>query len=388
MILIKDAEVLTMSGTDYKKASILIKDGSIAKISENIEIKDDYEIIDGKGKTVIPGIIDAHTHLGIEEDGIGWEGQDCNEMTDPITPHLRAIDAVNPEDFALKESLQNGITTVMTGPGSANVLGGESMVIKTYGKTVEQMVLKNPAGLKAAFGENPKRVYNKQNKLPSTRMGIAAIMRENLMKAQDYIQKKENAEKDNKPFDRDIKMESLIRVINKELPLKVHAHRADDIMTAMRIAKEFDINITLEHCTEGHKIADEIAQAGIPAIVGPSMTGRVKVELSDLSFKTAGILAKAGVKVALMSDHPVIPTKNATVYAALAIKEGLDPKEALKAITINPAEILGVDDKVGSIEEGKDADLVIYSGHPLDITSNIEKVLINGNIVENKKDGK
>ena len=388
MILIKDAEVLTMSGTNYKKASILIKDGSIAKISENIEIKDDYEIIDGKDKTVIPGIIDAHTHLGIEEDGIGWEGQDCNEMTDPITPHLRAIDAVNPEDFALKESLQNGVTTIMTGPGSANVLGGESMVIKTYGKTVDQMVLKNPAGLKAAFGENPKRVYNKQNKLPSTRMGIAAIMRENLMKAQDYIQKKENAVKDNKPFDRDIKMESLIRVINKELPLKVHAHRADDIMTAMRIAKEFDINITLEHCTEGHKIADEIAQAGIPAIVGPSMTGRVKVELSDLSFKTAGILAKAGVKVALMSDHPVIPTKNATVYAALAIKEGLDPKEALKAITINPAEILGVDDKVGSIEEGKDADLVIYSGHPLDITSNIEKVLINGNIVENKKDGK
>ncbi len=388
MILIKDAEVLTMSGTDYKRASILIKDGLIAKISENIEIKDDYEIIDGKDKTVIPGIIDAHTHLGIEEDGLGWEGQDCNEMTDPITPHLRAIDAVNPEDFALKESLQNGVTTIMTGPGSANVLGGESMVIKTYGKTVDQMVLKNPAGLKAAFGENPKRVYNKQNKLPSTRMGIAAIMRENLMKAQDYIQKKENAVKDNNPFDRDIKMESLIRVINKELPLKVHAHRADDIMTAIRIAKEFDINITLEHCTEGHKIADEIAQAGIPAIVGPSMTGRVKVELSDMSFKTAGILAKAGVKVALMSDHPVVPTKNATIYAALAIKEGLDPQEALKAITINPAEILGVDDKVGSIEEGKDADLVIYNGHPLDITSNIEKVLINGNIVENKKDGK
>jgi len=388
MILIKDAEVLTMSGTNYKKASILIKDGLIAKISENIEIKDDYEIIDGKDKTVIPGIIDAHTHLGIEEDGLGWEGQDCNEMTDPITPHLRAIDAVNPEDFALKESLQNGVTTIMTGPGSANVLGGESMVIKTYGKTVDQMVLKNPAGLKAAFGENPKRVYNKQNKLPSTRMGIAAIMRENLMKAQDYIQKKENAVKDNKPFDRDIKMESLIRVINKELPLKVHAHRADDIMTAIRIAKEFDINITLEHCTEGHKIADEIAQAGIPAIVGPSMTGRVKVELSDMSFKTAGILASSGVKVALMSDHPVVPTKNATIYAALAIKEGLDPQEALKAITINPAEILGVDDKVGSIEEGKDADLVIYNGHPLDITSNIEKVLINGNIVENKKDGK
>ncbi|MGM0444795.1 MAG: amidohydrolase [Bacillota bacterium] len=388
MILIKDAKILTMSGKDYQEGSILVKDGKVAEISEYIEIKDEYEVIDGKGKTVIPGIIDAHTHLGIEEDGLGWEGQDCNEMTDPITPHLRAIDAVNPDDFALKESLQNGVTTIMTGPGSANVLGGESLVIKTYGKTVDQMVLKNPAGLKAAFGENPKRVYNKQNKLPSTRMGIAAIMRENLMKAQDYIQKKENAKKEDKPFDRDIKMESLIRVINKELPLKVHAHRADDIMTVIRIAKEFDINITLEHCTEGHKVADEIAEAGIPAVVGPSMTGRVKVELSELSFKTAGVLAKAGVKIALMSDHPVIPTKNATVYAALAIKEGLDPNEALKAITINPAEILGVDDKVGSIEVGKDADLVIYNGHPLNITSNIEKVVINGNIVDNIKDGK
>lgn len=388
VILIKDAKILTMSGKDYQEGSILVKDGKVAEISEYIEIKDEYEVIDGKGKTVIPGIIDAHTHLGIEEDGLGWEGQDCNEMTDPITPHLRAIDAVNPDDFALKESLQNGVTTIMTGPGSANVLGGESLVIKTYGKTVDQMVLKNPAGLKAAFGENPKRVYNKQNKLPSTRMGIAAIMRENLMKAQDYIQKKENAKKEDKPFDRDIKMESLIRVINKELPLKVHAHRADDIMTVIRIAKEFDINITLEHCTEGHKVADEIAEAGIPAVVGPSMTGRVKVELSELSFKTAGVLAKAGVKIALMSDHPVIPTKNATVYAALAIKEGLDPNEALKAITINPAEILGVDDKVGSIEVGKDADLVIYNGHPLNITSNIEKVVINGNIVDNIKDGK
>ncbi|MDZ7671380.1 MAG: amidohydrolase [Halanaerobiales bacterium] len=388
MILIKDAEILTMSKKDFKEGSILVKDGKVAEISEYIEIKDDYEVIDGKGKTVIPGIIDAHTHLGIEEDGLGWEGQDCNEMTDPITPHLRAIDAVNPDDFALKESLQNGVTTIMTGPGSANVLGGESMVIKTYGKTVDQMVLKNPAGLKAAFGENPKRVYKEQKKLPTTRMGIAAIMRENLMKAQDYIQKKENAKKEDKAFDRDIKMESLIRVINKELPLKVHAHRADDIMTAIRIAKEFDVKITLEHCTEGHKIADEIAEAKIPAVVGPSMTGRVKVELSELSFKTAGVLAKAGVKIALMSDHPVIPTKNATVYAALAIKEGLDPKEALKAITINPAEILGVDDRVGSIEVGKDADLVIYNGYPLDITSTIDKVFINGNIVENKKDGK
>jgi imidazolonepropionase-like amidohydrolase len=335
----------------------------------------------------MPGLIDAHTHLGIEEDGIGWEGQDGNEMTDPVTPQLRAIDAVNPADSAIKEALKNGVTTIMTGPGSANVLGGESTVIKTAGNTIDEMILKNPAGLKTAFGENPKRVYNEQNKLPSTRMGIAAVLRENLMNAEDYIKEKESKEEEGNHFNRDIKMESLARVIKKELPLKVHAHRADDIMTAIRIAKEFDIDITLEHCTEGHKVAEEIAAANIPAVVGPSMTGRVKVELSDLSFKTAGVLAEAGVKVALMSDHPVIPTKNATIYAALANKGGLDEKEALKAITINPAEILEIDDRVGSIEKGKDADLVIFNGNPLDISTDILKVIINGEVVETKKDG-
>jgi len=386
MILIKDAQILSMADNDYQKGSVLIKEGKIVKISENIEIKDDYEVVDAKGKIVMPGVIDAHTHLGIDEDGVGWEGQDYNEMTDPITPQMRAIDAVNPEDFGIKEALENGVTTIMTGPGSANVVGGESIVIKTKGKTIDEMVLKNPAGIKAAFGENPKRVYNEQNKLPTTRMGIAAIMRENLMKAEDYLAKKEKAQKEDEPFDRDIKMESMIRIIKKELPLKLHAHRADDIMTAIRVAKEFDINMTLEHCTEGHKVADEIAEANIPAVVGPSMTGRVKVELSDLSFKTAGVLAKAGVKVALMSDHPVIPTKNAPIYAALAAKAGLDKDEALKAITINPAEILGVDDRVGSIEEGKDADLIIFTGHPLDISSEINKVLINGEIVKVEKD--
>jgi len=387
MILIKDAQILTMADHDYKKGSILIKEGKIAKISDKIEVKDEYDVIDADGNIVIPGMIDAHTHLGIGEDGVGWEGNDYNEMTDPFTPQLRSIDAVNPNDFGIQEALQNGITTIMTGPGSANVVGGESMVIKTTGKTIDKMVLKNPAGLKAAFGENPKRVYSEQKKIPSTRMGIAAVMRENLMKAEDYLAKKENAVKEDEPFDRDIKMESLIRVIKKELPLKVHAHRADDIMTAIRIAKEFDIDITLEHCTEGHKVAEEIAEANIPAVVGPSMTGRVKVELSELSFKTAGVLAEAGVKIALMSDHPVIPTKNAPIYAALAIKSGLDEKEALKAITINPAQILGVDDRVGSIEEGKDADLVIFKGHPLDISSEIESVIINGELVQKEEDG-
>ncbi len=384
MILIKDAQIMTMAGTNFKKGSILIKNGKIDKIAEKIEVKDEYEVIKAKDLTVMPGIIDAHTHLGIGEGGVGWEGHDYNEMTDPITPHLRAIDAVNPADVDISEALENGITTIMTGPGSANVVGGENMVIKTSGQTIDDMIVKNPAGIKAALGENPKRVYKEKNKIPTTRMGIAAVLRENLIKAEDYLEEKESNKSENKPFQRDIKMESLIRVINKEIPLKVHAHRADDIMTAIRIAKEFDIDITLEHCTEGHKVAKKIAEAGIPAIVGPSMTGRVKVELSELSFKTAGILAEAGVKIALMSDHPVIPVKNALVYAALAVKAGLSEQEALKAITINPAEILGVNDRVGSLEEGKDADIIILKGNPLNISSQIVKVLIDGKVVKKK----
>jgi len=386
MILIKDAQIITMAETNFKRGSILIKNGKIDKIAEKIAVKDEYEVIEAKNLTVMPGIIDAHTHLGIGEGGVGWEGHDYNEMTDPITPHLRAIDAVNPSDVDISEALENGITTIMTGPGSANVMGGENMVIKTNGQTIDDMIVKNPAGIKAALGENPKRVYKEKNKIPTTRMGIAAVLRENLIKAEDYLEEKESNKSENKPFQRDIKMESLIRVINKEIPLKVHAHRADDIMTAIRIAKEFDIDITLEHCTEGHKVAEKIAETGIPAIVGPSMTGRVKVELSELSFKTAGILAEAGVKIALMSDHPVIPVKNALVYAALAVKAGLSKQEALKAITINPAEILGVDDQLGSLEVGKDADIIILKGNPLNISSQIVKVLIDGEVVKRKSD--
>ncbi|MBS3810883.1 MAG: amidohydrolase [Halanaerobiales bacterium] len=386
MILIKDAQIITMAETNFKRGSILIKNGKIDKIADKIAVKDEYEVIEAKNLTVMPGIIDAHTHLGIGEGGVGWEGHDYNEMTDPITPHLRAIDAVNPSDVDISEALENGITTIMTGPGSANVMGGENMVIKTNGQTIDDMIVKNPAGIKAALGENPKRVYKEKNKIPTTRMGIAAVLRENLIKAEDYLEEKESNKSENKPFQRDIKMESLIRVINKEIPLKVHAHRADDIMTAIRIAKEFDIDITLEHCTEGHKVAEKIAETGIPAIVGPSMTGRVKVELSELSFKTAGILAEAGVKIALMSDHPVIPVKNALVYAALAVKAGLSKQEALKAITINPAEILGVDDQLGSLEVGKDADIIILKGNPLNISSQIVKVLIDGEVVKRKSD--
>lgn len=378
MKAIINGKIYTMAGEIIEGGSVLIADGKIREVGADIQIPGGVEIIDAGGKIVFPGIIDAHTHLGIGEDGLGWEGRDYNEMSDPVTPHLRAIDAINPREPGLKNARLNGVTTVATGPGSANVLGGESVAIKTCGRTVDEMIIKNPIGIKAALGENPKAVYGEKNRSPQTRMAVAALLREYLIKAQDYLAEKELMEEKGEHFKRDLKMESLIPVLKKELPLKAHAHRADDIMTIIRIAREFDIKVTLEHCTEGHQIAEEIARSGFPAIVGPTLSGKTKVELADQSFSTPGILAGAGVRVAIMSDHPVVPTENLPVYAALAVKAGMPEEEALKAITINPAIILGIDGRVGSIEPGKDADLAIFDRHPLDIQARVERVFING----------
>ena len=380
MLAIKAGKIETMTESgSLKDGVILIEDGRIKAIGENIEIPEGVEVYDYGDKTVLPGLIDAHTHLGIGEEGIGWEGRDYNETTSPITPELRAIDAINPADLGLEDARKSGITSVMVAPGSANVIGGECLAMKTTGEYVDDMIIKNPVGIKAAFGENPKRVYSEQKKSPSTRMAVAAEMRKVFMETEDYIKNKENKENDkDDSFKRDIKFESLARVISGEMPLKTHAHRADDIMTALRIAEEFSIDLTIEHCTEGHKVAERLAEAGVPAIVGPSLTTRSKVEVKDRDFKTAAVLAKAGVKVALMSDHPVIPVDNLMVYAALAVKAGLERNEAYKAVTINPAEILGINDRVGSLEAGKDADLVVYAGDPLDIAANVDAVYISG----------
>ena len=377
MLAIKAGKIETMTeaGT-LEDGVILIEDGRIKAIGEDVEIPEGAEVFDYEDKTILPGLIDAHTHLGIGEEGIGWEGRDYNETTSPVTPELRAIDAINPADLGLEDARKSGITSVMVAPGSANVIGGECLAMKTNGKYVDDMILKNPVGIKAAFGENPKRVYGEQKKSPSTRMAVAAEMRKAFLETEDCIKNKNNDENDS--FKRDIKFESLARVINGEMPLKTHAHRADDIMTALRIADEFSIDLTIEHCTEGHKIAERLAEAGVPAIVGPSLTTRSKVEVKDRDFKTAAVLAEAGVKVALMSDHPVIPVDNLMVYAALAVKAGLERNEAYKSVTINPAEILGIDDRVGSLKVGKDADLVVYSGDPLDIAANVESVYISG----------
>ncbi len=383
MIFIKNGHIFTMAGEIIEKGSILIKDGKILEVGEDLVAPLDAKIIDAEGKMVLPGFIDAHCHIGMWEEGMGFEGSDGNEMMDPVTPQLRAIDAINPMDEAFEEAYIGGVTTAVTGPGSANVIGGMSAALKTYGKRVDDMIIKEPIAMKVAFGENPKRVYEAQKKSPMTRMATAAILREALFKAKSYMKKKEEGKEDpSKMPEYDIKMEALSRVLNKEIPLKAHAHRADDIFTAIRIAKEFDVDITLDHCTEGHLIADYLAEEGKAAIVGPTLSNRSKIELRNLTFDTPRILHEAGVKIAITTDSPVIPLQYLPVCAGLAHKSGLEEIEALKAITINAAEITGIDDRVGSIEPGKDADIVIFDGNPIkDIDCKTYATIIDGEIV-------
>ncbi|MEG6566799.1 amidohydrolase [Thermoanaerobacterium saccharolyticum] len=382
MYLLKGGKVLTMAGKNYEKADVLIGDGKILDVGEEIIAPLDAEVIDVSGLTVMPGMIDAHCHLGMWENAVGFEGADGNEETDPITPQLRAIDGINPMDKYFQEAYEAGVTTAVTGPGSANVIGGQFVAIKTYGRRIDDMIVKEPVAVKVAFGENPKSVYNEQHKMPMTRMGIAALLRQELIKAQEYMEDMEKVPSDDeKKPSRDLGLEVLVKVLKREIPLKAHAHRADDIFTALRIAKEFNVDITIDHCTEGHLIADYLVEENAKVIVGPSLSERSKVELANLTFKTPGILSKAGLDVAIMTDHPVIPLNYLPVCAGLAVREGMDEMEALKAITINPAKIVGIDDRVGSIEKGKDADIAVFDGNPIEIKTKTKFVFINGQLV-------
>lgn len=384
MILIKNGLIYTMKGDPIKNGSILIDNGKIISVGKDLEAPIDALVIDAGGRMVTPGLVEAHCHLGLEEDAIRFEGDDVNEMVDPVTPHIRAIDGINPMDRTLQEAYQGGVTTAITGPGSANVIGGQAVAIKTYGHRVDDMIVKNPIAMKVAFGENPKRIYNSQKKSPMTRMATAAILRETLFKAKSYLEKKEDADSSKMP-EFDMKLEAMIPVLKREIPIKAHAHRADDIFTALRIAKEFNIDITLDHCTEGHLIAEDLAKEGKGAIVGPSFGHRTKFELKNKTFETPKILNNAGVKVAITTDSPVIPLHYLSLCAGLAHKSGLDEMEALKAITINAAEIVGLDDRIGSIEAGKDADIVIFDGNPIkDIDCETYMTIINGKIVYSK----
>ena len=381
MLVIQNAKLYTITD-GIKEGSVLVDDqGKIAGVGV-VDVPQGAIVIDGTGKVLMPGMIDAHGHAGVYEEGLGVEGSDGNEMTDPITPHLRALDAINPHEEGIAEALRAGVTAMCVLPGSANVVGGQGVVIHLHGNTVDEMMIKEDGGLKMAFGENPKRVYAGQKKAPSTRMATAAVLRENLVKAQSYLAKLEKAKTDpDKAPERDLKMEVLVRVLKREIPVRAHAHRADDIMTALRIAKEFNLDISIEHCTEGHKITRELKEAGVWALVGPTMSNRSKVELQELSFSTLKVLWEAGVPVTITMDHPVIPVGYLPTAAGYAVKAGLPREEALKAITINPARVLGIDDRYGSLEVGKMADLVLWSGDPLEIQSEVEQVFIHGQVV-------
>lgn len=385
MIIIKNAKLITMEDKNYDNANLLIRDGKIETISESDISLEGAEIIDAKGNFVFPGFIDAHCHLGICEDSIGFEGDDSNEMTNPITPELRAIDGINPQDRTFEEARNGGVTSCASGPGSANIIGGQFAAIKTYGNNIDDMTIKAPIAMKCAFGENPKRTYSEKKQMPYTRMAIASELRIALAKAFEYKAKLEAAKEDpSKKPTFDFKMMALQPVVNREIPLKAHAHRADDILTSIRIAKEFDLKLTLEHCSEGHLIVDILKEEAYPVVVGPSFGHRTKFELQNTSFETAGILANAGIEVAIMTDSPVIPLHHLPLCAAYAVKAGMKEEDAMKSITITPAKILGLDEKIGSIKEGKDADIVVWDKHPLDVMANVLYTIINGEVVYKK----
>ncbi len=382
MKIITNARILTMTDAgEIQNGYIIIKDGKISEVGHMpISACTDAEIIDAKGSIVTPGFIDAHSHIGMWEDSLNFEGSDGNEETDPITPHLRAIDAVNPMDRAFAEAARAGVTTVITGPGSANPIGGQLLAMKTVGICVDKMKICEPVAIKMAFGENPKSVYNDKNQTPMTRMAVAAQIREALFKAAEYmeqIEKSENDEDEERP-DFDIKCEALLPVMRGELPLHAHAHRADDIFTAIRIAKEFNLKLVLVHATEGHLICNELKEMNIPVLAGPILTDRSKPELKNMSEDAPATLTSAGVATALITDHPETPQKHLALCAAVAAKHGMSKKDALRAITCIPAQICGICDRVGRISVGLDADIVIWRGEPLDIDSSPKHVFCNG----------
>ncbi len=386
MLLIKNGKIITGTGIDFEQGDLLIEDGKIMDIGREIPVQEDVEVIDAQGAWVLPGFVDAHCHLGLVEHGIGFSGMDVNEKTDPVTPQLRAIDGMNPLDPAFRDAVKGGVTCVASGPGSTNTIGGQFAVLKTHGDSIDEMLLREPLAIKCAFGENIKRTYGDKGKMPMTRMGNAAVLRETLVKTLEYEEKVRYAGDD--PLKRppiDFKLEAMLPVIRREIPLKVHAHRADDIMTAIRIAKEFDVKLTLEHCTEGHLIAKHIAKAGVPAITGPGFGFPSKLELKNNTFKTPAILHKAGVLVAIMTDHPVVPIQNLNILAAMAMKEGLSFEAAIQAITLNAAKIIEMDDRIGSLETDKDADVVIWSGNPFELASEPLWTIIDGEVVYQKE---
>ena len=383
MLAICGGEVHTVSHGTLAAGTVLVEGDRIAAVghAHAVAVPPDAEVIDARGLVVTPGFVDAHTHVGLHEEGIGWEGADYNETAEPLTPHLRARDGINPDDDGIRDALRAGVTAAFVTPGSANVLGGLGCVIRLDGSRVDAMVLRDPAGLKAAFGENPKRAHGRdQKKSPITRMAIAGLLRETLVRARAYVERRARAS-DERPVDPDLKLDAVARVLAREIPLRCHAHRADDILTALRIGEEFGIEIVIDHATEAHLVADRLAEAGVPCLVGPSMSSRSKVELRRRGFETPGLLERAGVRVCLITDHPVTGLEYLPLCAGLAVRAGMSREGALRAITLEPARVLGVADRIGSLEPGKSADLVVHRGHPFDLASRPVMVMVAGKVV-------
>lgn len=367
-MLIKNGTLYTMKGDEVLRSSDLrIRGDKIAEIGQDLTPEEGERVLDVKGAWVLPGFIDAHCHIGIDEVGIGREGDDTNEMSSPLTPEIDALDGINPMDTAFGQAVRAGVTTVMTGPGSANVMGGLFTATRTWGSVIDKMRLEGVTAMKCALGENPKRVYGSKGNKPMTRMESAALLREILQKAKNYLNKKEEAERKGESAAFEIKpeLEHLIPVLRKEIPLKCHAHRADDILTSVRIAREFDVRLTMDHCTEAHLIADELAENDFPALIGPTLSTASKPELCHKGYQAIIELAKRGKCCCVITDHPVISIDLLPLCAGYAYKEGLPLMDALRAITINPARVLGIEKDYGSLEEGKHANLTIYSDNPL-----------------------
>ncbi|MEO3798151.1 amidohydrolase [Nonomuraea sp. B10E15] len=379
--------VVPVDGDPIDGGTVLIEDGKITAVGRDVAVPEGASVVDAGGGWVLPGFVEAHGHLGVHEEAEGWAGQDTNEMTDPNGARLRALDAINPADLGFADALSGGVTTAVIKPGSGNPIGGQTVAVKCWGRSADEMLIREPVSVKSALGENPKRVYGDQKKLPSTRQGVAAVIRDAFMKAQDYRARRAAAQAEGKPFDRDGTLEILVRVLDGELPWCQHTHRADDIATALRLAAEFGYRVVINHGTEGHLLADTLAARNVPVIIGPLFTSRSKVELRQRSLRNPGILARAGVEVAITTDHPVVPIHFLVHQATLAVKEGMDPAEALRSITVNPARIMGLDDRVGSLRPGLDGDVVIWSGDPLDVMSRARRVFISGREVYSYTDG-
>jgi imidazolonepropionase-like amidohydrolase len=381
-IAIMGGRVVPIEGDPIDNGTVLLEDGKIAAVAgPDFKLPPGAGVVDAADKWVLPGFIDAHAHLGVYEEGEGWAGVDTNELTGPVQAHVRALDAINPAEQGFRDAIGGGVLAVNINPGSGNPIGGQTVAIRCWGRTVDEMVLREPAGLKSALGENPKRVYGDRKETPSTRLGTAAVIRSAFVEAANYLAKRASENQSSERTgvtERDLKLEALGRVLRREIPWRQHCHRADDIATAMRLAAEFGYDLVIDHGTEAYLIADKIAAAGIPVVIGPLFTSRSKVELRNRSLANPGRLAAAGVTIAITTDHPVVPVNFLIHQATLAVKEGLDPVTALRSVTINPARIIGVADRLGSLSAGKDADLVIWSGDPLDVMSRAEAAYVRG----------